>query len=46
MIIFSITGFVIIPLISKLAGCKNCEIKEDCPWMTKNKVSSAKQVKI
>jgi hypothetical protein len=31
---FSITGFVIIPLISKLVGCKNCEIKEDCPWMT------------
>ena len=46
MIIFSITGFVIIPLISKLAGCKNCEIKEDCPWMTINKTRSGKQVKI
>ena len=30
---FSLIGFVIIPLISRLVGCKNCEIKEDCPWM-------------
>lgn len=30
---FSLTGFVIIPVISKLVGCKNCEIREDCPWM-------------
>lgn len=37
MIIFSITGFLIIPLISKFVGCKNCEIKEDCPWMAINK---------
>jgi len=43
MIIFSITGFVVIPLISKLAGCRNCEIKEDCPWMTINKARSGKQ---
>ena len=26
-IIFSLVGFIIIPLISKLIGCKNCEIK-------------------
>jgi len=32
-----VIGFVIIPAISKLVGCKNCEIKEDCPWMTTNK---------
>ncbi|HUX58932.1 MAG TPA: hypothetical protein VMV47_08125 [Bacteroidales bacterium] len=32
-IAFSLIGFVVIPLISKLVGCKNCEIKEDCPWM-------------
>jgi hypothetical protein len=31
---FSLIGFVIIPVISKQVGCKNCEIKEDCPWMT------------
>jgi len=36
-IIFSVIGFIIIPLISKLVGCKNCEIKDDCPWMTINK---------
>ena len=34
-IAFSLIGFVIIPLISKFVGCKNCEIKEDCPWMLK-----------
>jgi hypothetical protein len=32
-IFFVIIGFIIIPAISKLVGCKNCEIKEDCPWM-------------
>lgn len=31
--IFSVIGFIIIPLISKYVGCKDCEIKEDCPWM-------------
>lgn len=36
-IIFSIIGFVIIPVISKQVGCKNCEIKEDCPWMAGSK---------
>jgi hypothetical protein len=39
-IIFSIIGFVVIPIISKLVGCKNCEIKDDCPWMTINKQHS------
>lgn len=32
-IAFSLIGFVAIPIISKFGGCKNCEIKEDCPWM-------------
>lgn len=36
-IIFSIIGFIIIPVISKQVGCKNCEIKDDCPWMTGRK---------
>lgn len=35
-IAFCLVGFVIIPLISRLVGCKNCEIKEDCPWMKIN----------
>jgi hypothetical protein len=34
---FVVIGFVIIPLISKLIACKNCEIKDDCPWMSINK---------
>src|SRR4030043_646993 len=34
---FSLIGFIIIPVISKQVGCKNCEIKEDCPWMTSHK---------
>jgi hypothetical protein len=38
-IVFSIIGFIIIPLISKLVGCKNCEIKEECPWMSSKKSS-------
>jgi hypothetical protein len=36
-IIFSVIGFLIIPLISKFVGCKNCDIKDDCPWMAINK---------
>jgi hypothetical protein len=36
-IAFCVIGFLIIPLISKLVGCKNCEIKDDCPWMSVNK---------
>ena len=39
-IIFSLIGFVVIPSISKFVGCKNCEIKDDCPWMTFNKQHS------
>ena len=31
---FVIIGFIVIPAISKLVGCRNCEIKKDCPWMT------------
>jgi hypothetical protein len=42
-IIFSLIGFIIIPLISKLFGCQNCEIKEDCPWMTINKTEKHKK---
>jgi hypothetical protein len=34
---FVLIGFVIIPAISKLVGCRNCEIKEDCPWMAGSK---------
>jgi hypothetical protein len=36
-LVFCVIGFILIPLISKLVGCKNCTIKDECPWMTKSK---------
>ena len=30
---FCIIAFILIPLISKRVGCKNCTEKENCPWM-------------
>lgn len=32
---FNIIGYALIPIISKQVGCKDCDIKEDCPWMRK-----------
>ena len=31
---FVIVGFILIPAISKLVGCKGCDLKDQCPWMT------------
>ena len=31
---FCVVGFALIPAISKFVGCKGCEIKDECPWMT------------
>jgi len=31
---FCIVGFAVIPVIAKFVGCKGCEIKDDCPWMS------------
>ncbi len=33
VVAFAVDGFAVIPLISKLVGCKNCEIRAECPWM-------------
>jgi hypothetical protein len=33
-IAYAIIGFILIPAISKFVGCRNCEIKDQCPWMT------------
>lgn len=33
LVAFCIIAFVAIPLISKLVGCKGCEVKDECPWM-------------
>ncbi len=34
LVAVSVIGFVIIPAISKFVGCRGCEIKDKCPWMT------------
>ena len=31
---FCLVGFVMIPAISKLVGCKSCKFKDECPWMS------------
>ena len=31
---FVVVGFVVIPAISRFVGCKGCELKEQCPWMS------------
>jgi len=31
---FCLVGFVAIPAISKFVGCRSCEVKEQCPWMS------------
>lgn len=41
---FCIIGFALIPSISFLVGCDECEIKEDCPWMM-NRVRAQKSKK-
>jgi hypothetical protein len=33
-IAFVIVGFILIPAISRLVGCKGCDLKDQCPWMT------------
>jgi len=36
---FCFVSFVAIPLIAKLVGCRNCDIKNDCPWMAGSNAS-------
>ncbi len=31
---FCLVGFVMIPAISRLVGCRSCNIKDECPWMS------------
>ena len=31
---FVAVGFVLIPAISRFVGCKGCDLKQQCPWMT------------
>jgi hypothetical protein len=32
LIAFFIVGFIILPITSRIYGCKNCNIKDKCPW--------------
>jgi hypothetical protein len=36
-VLFCVVGFALIPAISRFVGCKDCEIKDDCPWITSKK---------
>lgn len=31
---FAVVGFILIPAIARFVGCKGCDLKKDCPWMT------------
>jgi hypothetical protein len=35
VVAFSLVAFILIPLISKWVGCRHCDIRKDCPWMTR-----------
>ena len=35
LIAFCLLGFILIPLIAKLVGCRGCEIRNECPWMSR-----------
>jgi hypothetical protein len=32
-LLFVIVGFIVIPAISRLVGCRRCDLKKECPWM-------------
>lgn len=31
---FCMIGFLVIPLISNFVGCRRCELRDQCPWMS------------
>ena len=39
--VFSIDGFLIIPLVSRIRGCKDCPVRSECPWMSQQKKQSS-----
>jgi hypothetical protein len=34
LIIFSVFGFVLVPMIPTLTYCRKCPLRYDCPWMS------------
>ncbi len=37
LIAFIVAGFIILPIASRKYGCKNCNIKDKCPWKGRRK---------
>lgn len=33
LVVFALNSFVILPLVSRMYGCKKCPQQADCPWM-------------
>ncbi|MBP1623614.1 MAG: hypothetical protein H6Q07_1634, partial [Acidobacteria bacterium] len=31
---FVVIAFILIPAISRFVGCRGCNLKSQCPWMT------------
>ncbi len=40
-IAFTVIAFILIPVISRLVGCKGCDLKDQCPWMRPGRASEA-----
>lgn len=41
-IAFAVVAFVLIPAISRFVGCKGCELKDQCPWMTPESAATSR----
>ncbi len=37
---FVVVGFIVIPFISRFAGCKGCSLKSECPWMSSGRAAA------
>lgn len=35
---FCIVAFLLIPAISRFVGCRDCDVRDQCPWMAKKAV--------
>jgi len=31
---FSFVGFILVPVVSRFAGCRSCGMKQQCPWIS------------
>lgn len=34
LIVFSVIGFAVVPLVSKSKSCDTCKLRKTCPWMS------------